>query len=192
MKILQQEIEQCRACALHRTRNHVIFGEGNLHAPIVLIGEAPGAVEDRVGRPFVGKSGQLLEKILHASGFSREEHVFLTNIIRCRPPNNRPPTREEVDACISFLHRQIDLLDPSIIVTLGATALKNYLGDNSLKITKLRGKWLEFQGRQIMPVYHPSALLRSPHLKKDTWEDFKQIITRYRAKVNPDHYSAHF
>ncbi len=192
MKKLRQEIEHCQACALHRGRNHVIFGEGNPHAPIVLIGEAPGAVEDKTGRPFVGKSGQLLEKILNVSGFNRDEHVFLTNIVRCRPPNNRPPGREEVDACISFLHRQIELIDPAIIVTLGATALKNYLGDNSLKITKLRGKWLEYKNRQVMPVYHPSALLRSPHLKKDTWEDFKLIISRYREEINPDHYSAYF
>ncbi len=192
MKSLKNRILNCTACELHKTRNHAVWGEGNPNAEIMLIGEAPGFDEDRTGRPFVGKSGQLLDKILAASGFTRSEHVFMSNIIRCRPPGNRIPSEDEVNACINYLFEQIALVNPRIIIPLGSTALKRLFNDNSLKITQLRGKWIDWESRLVMPVYHPSALLRNPALKRDTWEDYKLVITKYRELVNPDHYSPNY
>ncbi len=191
METLKKEILNCTACDLYKTRNHAIWGEGNFNAEIMVIGEAPGADEDRIGRPFVGKSGQLLDKIFSACGFTREQHIFISNIVKCRPPSNRIPSEEEVKACLPFLLKQIELVDPKIIITLGATALKRLFDNPDLKITRLRGKWMHFDKYLLMPVYHPSALLRNPELKKDTWEDYKQVVYKYRELVDPDHYSAH-
>lgn len=190
--MLTQEIRSCSLCNLSSTRNKSIIGEGNPIADIMFIGEAPGAEEDRVGRPFIGKSGQLLEKIITASGFSREKHVFLTNIVRCRPPGNRTPTENEVQACIPYLYRQIELIDPKIIITLGATALQRLLNDKTIKISKARGNWISWQDRLVMPVFHPAALLRNPALKKDTWDDLKKVIFKYRELVDPEHYCENY
>ena len=125
---LKTEILNCQKCELSKTRNHVIFGEGNEHAPIMVIGEAPGADEDRVGRPFIGRSGQLLDKIFAACGFTRDEHIFISNIIRCRPPGNRTPTPQEAEICMPWLIKQIEVIDPKIIILLGATSLKYLAG----------------------------------------------------------------
>lgn len=191
MDKLRDRILTCSACPLHKTRNHAVWGEGNPKAEILLIGEAPGAMEDQLGRPFVGRSGQLLDKILAACNFTREKHVFLSNIVRCRPPGNRTPGELEVKTCIPYLYEQIELVDPKIIIPLGATALKNLMNDHQLRITRVRGQWLNFQSRLVMPVYHPSALLRNPGLKRDTWEDFKKVFFKYREWVNPHHTSPH-
>lgn len=191
MDQLKSEIENCSKCDLCRTRNNVIFGEGNFNAAIMLVGEAPGADEDRIGRPFIGKSGQLLDKILAACGFTREDHVFISNIVRCRPPNNRVPAETEVQSCAPYLFRQIELIDPKILIPMGATALKHLLSDNSIKISKVRGHWLHLNDRLVMPVYHPAALLRNPNLKRDTWEDYKKVIFKYRELVDPNHHSDH-
>lgn len=191
MNSIKERIIRCTDCNLCKTRQNAVWGEGNPNAEILLIAEAPGADEDRTGRPFVGKSGQLLDKILAACGFTREQHVFLTNVIRCRPPQNRTPSDEEVSACKHFLYEQIEKVNPKIIIPLGATALKHLYGDKSLRITQLRGKWTDWQGHLVMPVFHPSALLRNPSLKRDTWEDFKKIIDKYREIIDPDHYSPH-
>lgn len=191
MEKLKRRIETCTRCDLHGTRNKVIFGEGNHNAAIMLVGEAPGADEDRVGRPFIGKSGQLLEKILAVCGFTRKEHVFISNIVRCRPPGNRVPSDRETESCLPYLLEQIELIDPKIIITLGATSLKKLTGNNSYKITKVRGSWIDWNSRLLMPVYHPAALLRNPNLKKDTWTDFKEIVHKYRELVDPDHFSEH-
>jgi uracil-DNA glycosylase family 4 len=188
---LADKIKHCTKCSLHQSRNHPIVGEGNIHAEVMLIGEAPGADEDRVGRPFIGKSGQLLDKIMEACGFTREEHIYISNIIRCRPPNNRVPTDTEVLSCLPYLMEQIQIIDPKMIIALGSTALKQLMCDNSLKITRLRGKWIDWENRLLMPVYHPAALLRNPSLKRETWEDFKKVVHTYRELVNPDHYSKH-
>ncbi len=189
MESLYNEILHCRKCSLYKTRNHPICGEGHPKAPIFIIGEAPGREEDKVGRPFIGRSGQLLDKILAACGFSRDEHVFISNIVRCRPPNNRVPTDKEAQACIPYLHRQIEIVDPQILITLGSTAIKRIMQDHAIKISSVRGKWLSMEGRRIMPVFHPAALLRNPSLKKTTWEDFKEIIFTYREDINPKHHS---
>jgi DNA polymerase len=155
-----------------------------------MIGEAPGRDEDRIGRPFVGRSGQLLDKILDACGFNRRQHVFISNIIKCRPPGNRIPAPDEIRICKSFLLRQINLIDPKIMILLGATALKSMMGQDK-KITRVRGTWFSFEDRLAMPIYHPSALLRNPALKRDTWEDFKKIVIKYREVVDKSHYCAY-
>ena len=189
-ELLKQEVDNCTKCELSKTRTNVVFGEGFHKAEIMCIGEGPGYYEDIQGRPFVGKSGQLLDKILNVCGFTREDHVFIGNIVKCRPPNNRNPLPEEREACLPYLLNQIELIDPKIIILLGATALKGLIDPNA-KITKLRGQWIEWQGHLVMPVFHPSALLRNPKLKHDAWADFKKVVGKYRKLVNPEHYSEH-
>ncbi len=190
LEILKSEVLNCNRCGLSQTRTHVVFGEGNPHAKIFIIGEAPGRDEDLQGRPFVGKSGQLLDRILSACGFTREEHVFIGNIIKCRPPGNRVPLPEEAAACMPYLLEQIERVDPKIMILLGATALNHMMGPQ-YRITRVRGQWLTWNNRLVMPVFHPSALLRNPALKRDTWEDFKKVVFKYRELVDPQHYSAH-
>lgn len=190
LTILKEEILRCSKCSLSKTRNHVIFGEGNVNAPILIIGEAPGRDEDLTGRPFVGKSGQLLDKILAACGFTRQEHVFISNIVKCRPPDNRVPSPLEAEICIPWLFKQIEIINPQIMILLGATALK-YMAGPEHRITRERGNWISLHGRLAMPVFHPAALLRDPALKRDTWNDFKKIVLKYRELVNPNHHSDH-
>ena len=185
---LKEKILHCTGCPLARERNNVIFGEGNRNGGIMIIGEAPGRDEDLQGRPFVGLSGQLLDKILAACGFNRTEHVFISNIVKCRPPDNRVPSPGEAEVCMPWLLNQIEIIDPKIMILLGATALK-YMAGPEYKITRDRGKWISCHGRLTMPVYHPAALLRNPGLKRDTWEDFKKITFKYRELVDPQHYS---
>lgn len=187
---LKKQVISCKKCTLSKKRNHVVFGEGNRHAPIFIIAEAPGKDEDLQGRPFVGKSGQLLDKILDACGFNRTDHVYISNIVKCRPPGNRTPFSDETDSCMPYLIKQIELIDPSIIIMLGATALKNMFNAH-MKITKVRGQWLTYDNRLAMPVFHPAALLRNPALKRETWEDFKKIVFKYREIIDAEHYSEH-
>ncbi len=184
---LKKEVENCTKCPLHRNRNNTVFGSGTYDAKIFLIGEGPGADEDRLGEAFVGRAGQLLDKILAACNFTRKEHVFIGNIVKCRPPQNRAPSPEEMASCLPYLEQQISLIDPVIIITLGAVALRGLIGGNP-KITQERGKWQIWMNRYVMPTFHPAALLRNPNLKRDTWEDFKKVIVKYREMVNSDHY----
>ena len=184
---LQEEVLQCTKCQLAKSRNKLVFGEGNENAGIFIIGEAPGYDEDRQGRPFVGKSGQLLDRIFAACGFKRQEHIYIGNILKCRPPGNRNPTPDEAASCMPYLLKQIELVDPKIIILLGASALKYMIGPD-MRITKIRGQWIEHDGRLFMPVYHPSALLRNPALKKETWEDFKNVVRKYRELVDAEHH----
>ncbi|MEA3496391.1 MAG: uracil-DNA glycosylase [Bacteroidota bacterium] len=183
---IKEEINNCQKCDLYKSRNKAIVGNGNPNAEIFLIGEAPGFEEDKKGIAFVGKSGQLLDKILAACNFDREKHIYIGNIIKCRPPQNRKPTKEEMEVCLPFLKRQIEMVDPKIIVLLGSTAIKGLL-DPYAKITRDRGNWKMYEKRFVMPTFHPSALLRNPALKKDVWEDFKKIIVKYRELVDANH-----
>lgn len=183
---LKEETLSCKKCDLYKTRKNVVFGEGNINAKIMLIGEGPGYYEDIEGKVFIGKSGQLLDKILYACGFNRKEHIYISNIVKCHTPGNRNPTPEEREICIPSLYKQIELINPEIIVLLGATALKGLIDPNA-KITQLRGKWIEWNGHLVMPTFHPSALLRNPKLKYDEWTDFKNIVSKYRELVNPGH-----
>ena len=187
-ELLKQEVNQCTKCALSKTRTNVVFGEGSQNAGIMLIGEGPGYYEDQQGRPFVGKSGQLLDKILDVCGFTRKEHVFIGNIVKCRPPNNRDPLPEERESCLPYLYKQIEMIEPKIIILLGATALKGLIDPNA-KITKVRGEWLNWNNRLVMPTFHPSALLRNEKLKKPVWEDFKKVVAKYRELINKEHHS---
>ena len=167
------EIGDCTRCPLHLKRTNVVHTEGNRKARLMFVGEAPGADEDMQSRPFVGKAGQLLTKIIEAIGFKREE-VLIGNVNRCRPPGNRPPTLEEASMCKPFLLREIAIVQPDVIVTLGNTAIQNLLGAKQ-GITKLRGKFQDYKGIQVMPTYHPAYLLRDPSKKRETWDDLKKV-----------------
>ena len=184
----QLEVQECTNCNLSKTRTNVVFGQGSTNAGVFLIGEGPGKDEDEQGIPFVGKSGQLLDKILSACGFNRQEHVFIGNIVKCRPPNNRDPKPEEKEQCIGYLHKQIKLINPPILVVMGRVALQGLI-DPTASISKMRGKWIEWEGRQVMPTFHPSALLRNPDLKLAAREDFKKVVEKYREIVNHEHIS---
>ncbi len=187
---LKQKVLSCTNCPLHQTRNNAVFGNGNPKADIMLIAEAPGFYEDKSGIVFQGKSGELLDKIFAACGFNREEHMFISNIVKCRPPNNREPNDTEKKACLPYLYNQIEIVDPQIIILLGATALKGLIDPNA-RITQVRGQWIDWENRQVIPTYHPSALLRNQNLKRPVWTDFKNVVAKYRELVNPEHYSEH-
>ena len=168
-------ISTCCNCPLSAGRTHTVPGEGNANAPdILFIGEGPGADEDAQGRPFIGPAGQLLTKMIEAMGYHREE-VFITNIVKCSPPNNRAPLPEEMEACLLYLRQQIGLIRPKIIVGMGATAIKGLLGKTA-GITRLRGTWQEYEGIRLMPTFRPSALLRDPSKKKEVWQDLQQVL----------------
>ncbi len=181
---------ECRNCDLSKHRTHVVFGEGYPFADIMFIGEGPGYHEDIQGRPFVGRAGKLLDKILSVCGFSRDDSAYIANIVKCRPPDNRDPLPLEKESCLPYLFKQIEYINPKIIILLGSVALKGLVNPDA-KITSMRGTWIEWKGRLLMPVYHPAALLRNQSLKREAWEDFKKVVHKYRELVNPDHYSAH-
>jgi uracil-DNA glycosylase family 4 len=166
-------IGNCVRCPLHQGRTNIVHTEGNRKARLMFVGEAPGADEDLQSRPFVGRAGQLLTKIIEAIGFKREE-VLIGNVNRCRPPGNRAPTTEEAEMCKPFLLREIASVQPEVIVVLGNTAMKNLL-DTKEGITKLRGNFQDYKGIKVMPTFHPAYLLRDPSKKKETWEDLKKV-----------------
>ena len=170
---------KCRRCPLHKGARNVVFGEGDPHARIMFIGEGPGGEEDRLGRPFVGAAGKLLDRIFSAAGWRREE-LYIANIVKCRPPGNRNPMQEEIETCYPLLVKQIELIDPPIIVTLGAVAAKVLLDSRDFYITRERGKWRQLGSRMLMPTFHPAALLRDPSKKRPVWEDIKQVMALYK------------
>lgn len=174
---LEEVIKQCRKCRLCETRKNVVFGVGNREADIMLIGEGPGADEDAQGEPFVGKAGKLMNMAFDMLGIKREE-VYIANIVKCRPPNNRNPQDDEAENCLDYLRNQVILVKPKIIVLLGSVALKNILG-KEYGITASRGKWIEKKGILYMPTWHPAALLRDENKKIDFIKDLKQVIKRY-------------
>ena len=171
------EAARCRRRPLHATRLNPVPGEGDPHARLMFIGEGPGGDEDRQGRPFVGPAGQLLDKMIAAMQFRREE-VYIANIVKCRPPRNRAPMPEEAEMCLPFLQEQIRLIRPQVIVLLGATAV-HYLLKRQEGIMRIRGRWLEYDGIPVMPTYHPAFLLRQEQAKRDAWEDLKQVMRRF-------------
>jgi len=170
---LDAQICTCVKCPLGHTRTKFVFGVGNPHATLMFIGEAPGADEDAQGEPFVGKAGQLLNKILEAIHFKRED-VYIANLLKCRPPNNREPQAEEVELCLPYLKKQIELIQPKVVVCLGLAAAR-YLLDTRESLGKLRGRVLRYEGIPVMVTYHPAALLRNPAWKRPTWEDVQAI-----------------
>ena len=174
LESLAQSVLTCEGCQLCQTRTHAVFGEGNPHAELMFIGEGPGRDEDLQGRPFVGRAGQLLDRMIAAMGMRREE-VYIANVVKCRPPNNRTPEEEEATACISYLRWQIYLIRPRVMVLLGATAA-HYLLNERRGIMRLRGNWLDYQGIPVMPTYHPAFLLRQETVKRDAWLDLQQVM----------------
>ncbi|MDT8421074.1 MAG: uracil-DNA glycosylase [Desulfuromonadales bacterium] len=177
---IERDLTECQRCALCQGRSKVVFGVGNPHAQLVLVGEAPGREEDRQGYPFVGEAGQLLDRILFAMKLSREQ-VYICNVIKCRPPQNRDPRPEEIASCEPFLQRQLNAIRPRLIVTLGKFAAQTLLRSQE-SMGRLRGQWHVYQGIPLMPTYHPAYLLRTPSGKRDVWEDMKQVIHRLREE----------
>ena len=176
---IEQKIADCRRCGLCQQRHSIVLGEGNRNADIMLIGEGPGADEDAQGRPFVGKAGQLLDKMFLSIDMRREE-LYITNVVKCRPPGNRTPLDEEATACLPILRMQYTLIQPKIVVCLGATATR-HVYDHEARITRVRGQWLEKNQTLFIPTYHPAALLRDETKKKDVWEDLQSIARTYAA-----------
>ena len=170
---IQEDLGDCTRCALHKGRSHIVFGNGNPQADLMFIGEGPGVEEDRQGRPFVGPAGQLLTKIIEAIDLTRDD-VYIANIVKCRPPRNRDPEAEEVEACRPFLERQIDAIRPKVICALGRVSALNLL-DTSEGITRIRGRTFSFRGAKLVPTFHPAYLLRDPSKKRECWEDMKLI-----------------
>jgi len=175
---LTEAVYSCEKCRLCQTRKNVVLGEGNLHAALMFIGEGPGAQEDETGRPFVGAAGQLLDKMLAAIGLARDQ-VYICNIVKCRPPQNRVPEGDERMACMDYLRQQVALVRPKVIVCLGSTPTRALLGDQ-MRITRDRGVWQLKKGVWFMPTFHPAALLRDPDKKRAAWEDFKAIRDKLR------------
>jgi uracil-DNA glycosylase family 4 len=170
---LEQRVSGCIACPLHQSRTQTVFGAGSLETKVMFIGEAPGREEDRLGEPFVGRAGQLLNKILAAIDLKRQD-VYITNILKCRPPNNRDPQENEIRECENYLKEQIRLIQPKVICALGRVAAQ-WLLQTHAPLATLRSGEYYYEGIRIMPTYHPAALLRNPNLKKQAWEDFKKL-----------------
>lgn len=180
---LREIVLQCQKCPLAPTRHTVVFGEGNPHARLMFVGEGPGEQEDLQGRPFVGPAGQLLDRMILAMQFTREE-VYIANVVKCRPPHNRNPEPEEADACRGYLARQIELIQPEVIVVLGAVAAR-FLLQRREGITRLRGHWLGYNGIPVMPTFHPSYLLRDPSGKRLAWSDLQQVMKVFGKVYRP-------
>jgi DNA polymerase len=175
LKLIREDIGDCTRCRLHQQgRKQIVFGVGNPKAELMFIGEAPGADEDEQGEPFVGRAGQLLNNMIKAMGVQREQ-VYIANIIKCRPPGNRTPERDECETCSPFLMRQIAVIKPKVIVALGAVAAKTLLAINS-PMSELRGRWYDFRGTKLAVTYHPAFLLRDPRQKKETWKDLQMVM----------------
>jgi len=179
---IEARAKVCVKCReLSRCRHNVVFGVGDPHTELMFIGEAPGRDEDLEGEPFVGRAGALLTKIIQAMGFKRHE-VYIANVLKCRPPENRTPLPDEVANCLPYLLTQIELIKPKVIVVLGATAMKALL-DVQLGITKMRGNWYNFRDTPIMPTFHPAYLLRNPAAKKEVWQDMQTVLAKLGREV---------
>jgi uracil-DNA glycosylase len=171
---IREDLGECTRCKLHSTRNKIVFGDGNPKAQLVFVGEGPGHDEDVQGLPFVGRAGKLLTQMIEAMGLQRKD-VYICNVVKCRPPENRQPEDDEVHTCSPFLLRQIDTIAPKVIVCLGATAAKTLLQTNR-GISQFRGEWLEFRGRKLLATYHPAYLLRNPPAKSEVWKDLQKVM----------------
>ena len=177
LELFYNEIKNCSKCSLSKSRTKLVFGVGNSNADIVIVGEAPGKNEDLEGEPFVGRSGKLLDKILEAVGLNRKK-VFILNVVKCRPPENRDPKPKEISECEPYLKKQLELIKPKLIVALGRIAAITLL-DSKDSLTNMRNKIHKYENIDLLVTYHPAALLRNPNFKKPTWEDFKIIRDRY-------------
>lgn len=176
---IRQDLGDCQRCGLGASRKELVYGVGNPNASLVLVGEAPGREEDQRGEPFVGEAGRLLDRILQAMSLQRAD-VYICNVLKCRPPDNRDPQPEEVATCEAFLVRQIAAIKPQVIVGLGRFAVQSLL-QSKIPISRIRGEWQSYQGIPLMPTYHPAYLLRNPEGKRDVWEDMKEVMRRLNA-----------
>jgi uracil-DNA glycosylase len=177
MALLREEIGDCRRCKLSQKRTHIVFGEGNPDARLMFIGEAPGREEDVQARPFVGDAGMLLTRLIEKMGLKRED-VYIANMVKCRPPMNRDPEKDEIQQCREFLERQIDIIRPDIIMSLGRIAASTLMGNEKLKITAIRGKIFDYRGIPLIPTFHPAYLMRNPKDKWLTWNDAQKVLER--------------
>jgi len=171
---IREDLGECTRCKLHSTRHSIVFGDGNPKAQLVFVGEGPGHDEDMQGLPFVGRAGKLLTQMIEAMGLQRKD-VYICNVVKCRPPGNRQPERDEVAECSPFLMRQIDTIAPKVIVCLGSTAAQTIL-QTTHGISQFRGQWLDFRGRKLMATYHPAYLLRNPAAKSEVWKDLQKVM----------------
>ena len=184
LRLIREDLGDCTRCVLHKQgRKQIVFGVGNPRAELMFIGEAPGADEDQQGEPFVGRAGQLLNNMIKAMGIRRED-VYIANIIKCRPPGNRTPERDECETCSPFLMRQIAAIQPKVIVALGAVAAKTLLAINA-PMSELRGHWYDFRGTKLAVTYHPAFLLRDPRQKKETWKDLQMVMKFLGMPIPP-------
>jgi uracil-DNA glycosylase family 4 len=177
----REDLGECTRCKLHKTRNKIVFGDGSPKADLVFIGEGPGADEDAQGLPFVGRAGKLLTQMIEAMGLRRGD-VYICNVVKCRPPENRQPEKDEVTACSPFLFRQLDVLKPKVIVCLGSTAAQTLLQTNR-GISHFRGEWLDFRGYRMLATYHPAYLLRNPGAKGEVWKDLQKVMAELGLEV---------
>ena len=183
LHLIREDIGDCTRCKLHsQGRKQIVFGVGNPSAELMFVGEGPGADEDEQGEPFVGRAGQLLNKMIEAMGLKRED-VYIANVVKCRPPGNRTPERDECDTCSPFLYRQIDVIKPKAIVALGAVAAKNLLGINET-MGNMRGRWYDYRGTQLRVTYHPAFLLRDPRQKGEAWKDLQEVMKYLGLKAS--------
>jgi uracil-DNA glycosylase len=178
---LRNIVIACEKCRLSKSRTQVVYGVGNPSADLMFIGEAPGRDEDIQGEPFVGRAGQLLTDIIKAMGLGRDD-VYIANVVKCRPPENRNPEQDELDACRPHIRRQIEIIQPRIIVTLGRFALQS-LTEKGYAISSVRGQWLDYNGIKVMPTYHPAYLLRTPSAKKEVWADMKKVMAELSTQL---------
>jgi len=181
LPLIRENLGDCTRCKLHKTRKNIVFGDGNPKAQLVFVGEGPGADEDAQGLPFVGRAGKLLTQMIEAMGLQRKD-VYICNVVKCRPPENRQPEKDEVMECSPFLLRQIDTIAPKVIVCLGSTAAQTVLQTNR-GISHFRGEWLEFRGRKLMATYHPAYLLRNPAAKGEVWKDLQKVMAELGLAV---------
>lgn len=181
LEALREEILKSNKCPLYKNRTNLVFGEGNPDARLVFVGEAPGQREDELGKPFVGRSGELLTKIIEAMGLTRDE-VYICNVIKCRPPENRDPLDSEIEQCEPYLIKQLDIIKPEMICTLGRFAAQTLLKTKT-PITQLRGNFHLYNNIKLMPTFHPAAVLRNPNLKRDVWEDMKKVMAELNLPI---------
>ena len=179
LEALAQSADGCQLCRLSEKRHTVVFGEGSPRARVMFIGEGPGADEDRSGRPFVGQAGKLLDRMIFAMGFDRAD-VYIANVVKCRPPGNRDPKEDEVAACAPYLDRQIELIEPEVLVALGKPASHRLTGTTK-PMGAMRGRWSTYRGTPLMPIFHPAYLLRTPKAKREVWNDLKMVMERLQA-----------
>ncbi len=176
---LVREINDCKRCKLSVSRTNIVFGEGDPEAEIMFVGEAPGKEEDLQGRPFVGDAGMLLTRLIKKMGYKRE-NVYIANVVKCRPPMNREPEPDEIEACKGFLERQIEIIKPKVIIALGKIAALTLIGDTKLKITAIRGNFFDYNGIPLMPTFHPAYLIRNPKDKWLTWADVQKVLEKLK------------